>query len=270
MSGSWSHPAQITHGGSIPVSVGTALRTFYGIAASNGTAHVTYLRQHGTSASDVLVVTRPVGGSWSAPIQVSSQDSQNCSKFGLSIVATAGRLGLPYARGHTGYCGSSTGIFENTPFVFAGPPDHLTAVGSLEGTKPDCFSTSLETEGDLFRFVTSCDQTTSLGRGQLYYKAEYLDAVGPVAKLFAPARSKAPTIHLHWSAQDPQPGSGVAFYQLQVREDSGSWRTLLTSTHAKQVIYRRAQAGHRYTFRLRAQDRTANWGVWATGTTLSG
>ena len=39
-SGSWSDPVQVTHGANIVDSVGTALRTFDGIAASNGAVYL--------------------------------------------------------------------------------------------------------------------------------------------------------------------------------------------------------------------------------------
>ncbi len=266
-SGSWSDPAQITHGAAIPVSVGTALRTFYGIAASNGAAYVTYVRQSGTSTYDVQLMTHQLGASWSSPAHVSPPDSYGCPKFGVSVVANSGRVGVSYVRGHTGYCASSSGVSGNAPVVYTGAPGQMALVGSLAGATPDCFATSLANEGNLFRFVTTCDQPASVDQGQLYYKAEFLDTVGPVAHLVASARAKAPAIGLHWSARDPQPGSGVDYYQLQIRDGAGPWHTLQALTHAKQLIYRQARPGHRYTFRLRARDRTANWGAWVMSST---
>jgi hypothetical protein len=264
--GSWSDPVQITHGAKIPDSVGTSLQTFYGIAASSGAAHVTYVRQSGASY-DVLLMTHPLGGSWSSPVQVSPRDPHNCPKFGVSIVANAGRVGVSYVRAHTGYCGSLSGISGDVPFVYVGSPGHMVPVGALAGSNPDCFATSLANEGSLFRFIATCDHPASLSRGQLYYKAEFLDTVGPVARLFVPSSAKASAIGLRWSARDPQPGSGVAYYQLAVRVGPGPWHTVLKSTHTTQMTYRQARPGHRYTFRLRARDRTANWGAWVMGST---
>jgi hypothetical protein len=132
-SGAWSEPSQITHGANIRGSVGTALRTFYGVAASNGTAYVVYTRV-GTSASDVLLTTHTAGGSWSTPAQISPQDPHDCPKFGLSIVANAGRVGVSYAKGHTGFCKTLSGVSGNVPFVFTGSPGSMTSVGSLEGS----------------------------------------------------------------------------------------------------------------------------------------
>lgn len=265
-SGSWSDPAQITHSANIPDSVGTALRTFYGIAASNGIAYVTYLHHADTPADDVLLMTRPVGGSWSVAGQVSPADPADCPKFGLSIVANAGRVGISYVRAHTGYCHGSSGISGNVPFLFTGILGHLASVGSLESAGANCFATSLTNEGNLFRFVTTCDGAANIGKGRLSYKAEFLDSVGPVASLHAPAHA-ASSIRLHWSAKDPQPGSGVASYELQVRVDGSAWKTLLGSSPATKLTYKGAHHGHRYGFRLRAKDRVGNWGAWVSAVT---
>jgi hypothetical protein len=265
-SGSWSELAQITRGANVPDSLGTALRTFYGIAASNGTAYVTYLRHLDTPADVVLLVSRPAGGSWSAPTQVSPADPSQCPKFGLSIVANGGRVGVSYIRAHTGYCHASGGTDGDVPFLFTGAPGQMVSVGALEGTNPDCFATFLAHEGNLFRFVTTCDAAANLGNGQLSYKAEFLDTVGPMARLHAPAHATS-AIQLHWTAQDPQPGSGVASYDLQVRIDGGAWKTLLGSSAATKLTYRGTQRGHRYAFRLRAKDRVDNWGAWVSTST---
>ena len=266
VSGAWLAPTQITQSANIPGSVGTALRTFYGIAASNGIAYVAYVRHADTPTDDVLLTSHAAGGTWSAPSRVSPQDPQDCPKFGVSIVANQGRVGISYARGSLGYCHASGGKDGNVPFVFTGSPGHMSPVGSLEGTSPNCFATSLAKEGNLFRFVAACDQPSSLSRGQLYYKAEFLDVVGPVAQLHA-SRSVSTSILLRWTAHDPTPGSGVATFELQVRTGGGAWTTLLKSTTTRTLAYHAAQRGGRYTFRLRARDRAANWGAWVSAGT---
>lgn len=261
--GSWLAPAQITHGANIPGSVGTALRTFYGIAASNGTAYATFVRHANTPTDDVVLMSHPTGGSWSAPFQVSPQDPQDCPKFGLSIVANQGRLGLSYARGSLGYCHASGGTDGNVPYVFTGSPGQMSSVGSLEGKSPNCFATSVAKEGNLFRFVAACDQPGTLSKGQLYYKAEFLDVLGPIAQLRA-SRLTSSTILLRWAAHDPKPGSGVAGFALQERLGGGAWKSLLRSTSTRTLTYHAKQRGARYTFRLRSRDRTANWGAWVS------
>jgi hypothetical protein len=264
VSGSWSDPTQITHNANITDSIGTALRTFYGIAASNGTAYVAYVT--GSAANDVLLMTHAAGGSWSSPAQISPKDAYICPKFGVSIVANAGRVGISYARGHTGYCKTQNGISGDAPFLFIGAPGRMKPVGALAGANPDCFATSLAKEGNLFRFATTCDHPVALGTGQLYYKAELIDVVGPKARLFVPAHSSA-GIQLRWTGRDPQPGSGVAYYQLQVRVDGGPWKTVLAKTRARSFTYVHALRGHRYTFRVRAHDRAGNWGAWVSAGT---
>ena len=266
-SGSWSDPSQITQGANIPGSVGTSLRTFYGIAASNGTAYVTYARHADTSTDDVFLVSRAGGGSWSAPSRVSPTDPQDCPKFGLSIVANEGRVGVSYVRGSLGYCHTSGGTEGSVPFVFTGSPEHMAAVRSIEGKSPDCFATSLAKEGNLFRFVATCDQPASLSKGQLYYKAEFLDTVGPVARLHATGLASS-AIRLSWTAHDPTPGSGVATYELQ-QSGGGTWKTILKSTTTRSLTYHATHRGARYTFRVRSKDRAANWGAWVSASALA-
>jgi hypothetical protein len=262
-SGSWSTPTRITRATNVPDSVGTALRTFYGIAASNGTAYVAYVRHAETPTDDVLLMSHAAGGSWSASSRVSPADPQDCPKFGVSIVANQGRVGISYARGSLGYCHASGGKDGNVPFVVTGSPGHMFAVGSLEGKSPNCFATSLAKEGNLFRFVAACDHPTSLSKGQLYYKAELLDLVGPVAQLHA-SRAASTSILLRWTGHDPAPGSGVAAFELQSRTGGGAWKTLLKSTTSQTLAYHATQRSARFTFRLRARDRAANWGAWVS------
>jgi hypothetical protein len=268
-SGSWSKPIRITRGANIPDSVGTALRTFYGIAASNGTAYVTCVRHTNAPADDVLLMSHAASESWSALSRVSPADPQDCPKFGVSTVANAGRVGVSYSRGSLGYCHAAGGKDGNVPFVFTGSPGRMSAVGSLEGKSPNCFATSLAKEGNLFRFVAACDHPASLSKGQLYYKAESLDVVGPVARLHT-SRSASMSILLRWTARDPSPGSGVASFELQSRTQGGAWTTLLKSTTRRVFTYHATQRGGRYTFRLRARDRAANWGAWVVAGTSAG
>lgn len=265
-SGVWSQPIQITHGAGIPESVGTALRTFYGIAASNGTAYITYVHHVDTTTDDVLLTSHGTDGTWSTAARVSPADPQDCPKFGLSIVASAGRLGISYVRGSLGYCHGSGGTDGNVPFLFTGAQGQLTAVGSLETTNPNCFATFLAHEGNLFRFVTTCDAPANLGKGQLSYKAEFLDTVGPKAHLSAPGHAST-SIKLGWSATDPQPGSGVAAFELQERANGGTWKTLLSATTNRTLTYHAAHRSTRYSFRLRARDRVDNWGAWVSAST---
>jgi hypothetical protein len=263
LAGSWSVPTQITHGANIPESVGTALRTFYGIAASNGVAYVTYVHHVDTTTDDVMLTSRSTGGSWSTAARASPADSQDCPKFGLSIVANAGLLGISYVRGSSGYCHGTGGTNGNVPYLFTGAPGQLAAVGSLEAANPNCFATFLAHEGNLLRFVTTCDAPANLGKGQLSYKAEFLDTVGPKAHLSVSGHAST-TIHLAWSATDPQPGSGVAAFELQGRAKGEAWRTLLASTATRSLTYHAAVRTSRYAFRLRAKDHVDNWGAWAT------
>jgi hypothetical protein len=68
-------------------------------------------------------------------------------------------------------------------------------------------------------------------------------------------------IDVTWNASDPsagsgQAGSGVAWYDLDVRVDDGAWERLLSQTLL--TAYEYAGHGHRYTFRVTVTDNTGN------------
>lgn len=262
VSGSWSNPVQMTSGANVPDSVGTSLRTFYGVAASQGTAYVAFVRHAGTPADDVLLTSHASGGAWSTPARVSPSDSFDCPKFGVSIVASSGRVGISYVRGSSGYCHGSSGVSGSVPFLFTGAPGQMSPVRSLVGKASDCFATSLANEGNLFRFAASCDHPATIDKGQLYYKAEFLDTMGPISRLEARNHGSS-SIQLRWSARDPQPGSGVASYQLQARMAAGGWKSILRSTTKRTLTYHVVRRGT-YTFRVRARDHARNWGNWVS------
>jgi hypothetical protein len=67
-------------------------------------------------------------------------------------------------------------------------------------------------------------------------------------------------------AQDPTPGSGVAYAQVQVRVNGGAWQNVVAATQSHFVVYNGAQAGKTYTFRVRSRDKVNNWGAWVTAT----
>lgn len=148
----------------------------------------------------------------------------------------------------------------STPYLFVGTPAHLAAVKADVGKV--CGDTALSNDGDLLRLVTSCGGISANGDGNLFYQREFLDTIGPKAHLSARASGSA--VHLKWGAKDPTPGSGVAYYELQVRSGRARWHTVLARTHTTSLIYRHTHGAQRYTFRLRARDRVDNWGAWVS------
>lgn len=104
------------------------------------------------------------------------------------------------------------------------------------------------------------------GPHDLFYLPEFLDVVGPMMLSLTVLETSTGVTHgprLAWSAQDPTPGSGVAYYAVQVRDNNGPWQIVVPATRSVGLEYTRVQVGHRYTFRVRARDRVNNWGAWA-------
>ena len=58
-----------------------------------------------------------------------------------------------------------------------------------------------------------------------------------------------------WTAQDPTPGSAVAYSQAEVRVVGGASQVVVPATLSSFIVYTHAQAGHTYTFRVRSRDK---------------
>jgi hypothetical protein len=95
--------------------------------------------------------------------------------------------------------------------------------------------------------------------GNLYYKKEFLDVVGPKSRLTV--SRGAGRVLLQWTARDPTPGSGVAYAQIEVRSGTSRWAVVANATRSHSLTYT-VQRGRSYAFRLRARDRVNNWGPW--------
>ncbi len=61
-----------------------------------------------------------------------------------------------------------------------------------------------------------------------------------------------------WSGLDPQPGSGIARFEVQYQVNGGGWQTFVTDTTATSATFTNAQVGMRYGFRVRALDWVGN------------
>ncbi len=259
--GAWSTPLRLTH-----KRDDDKYHFGYSIAASNGTAYVAYtqaLRPSHIGYHEVYLAVHPHGGAWSAG-RVTT-DAQNCDKHDVSLVARAGRLGLAYILDGTN-CGGNGAIY-NVPHVLTGTPGRWSEGALKLAAQTTCGSTALSSDGDIFRLVYGCHKGVE-GNDALYYKPEFLDVVGPTSKIAVPATATAPKVTVRWSAQDPTPGSGIAYFEVQVRQDGGPWQAVVAATASTSLVYTHAAGGHSYTFRVHARDKVDNWGPWAVSSAV--
>jgi hypothetical protein len=88
----------------------------------------------------------------------------------------------------------------------------------------------------------------------------------PVAKNGRLRRSGA-TLLFSWSGSDPRlqtHTSGIRSYDVQMRRDSGSWRTKRNDTTATSLKLPDRARGHWYGFRVQAKDRRGNLSRWTS------
>jgi hypothetical protein len=77
-----------------------------------------------------------------------------------------------------------------------------------------------------------------------------------------------------WSGLDPQPGSGIARYNVEVQMNGGAWQPFVTDSTATSAVFNGAVVGATYGFRVRALDFVVNVEPWSpqaeAQTTISG
>ena len=258
--GAWTTPVRIVRDiGGIPGAAAQAL------AASKGVVYVAYEGVDGTyphNYNNIFLTSHAPGGGWSVPLNVTRDADGTCHKFGPALVARAGRIGLAYIAGYS----SRADCAYDTLRVETGTPGNLTPARTTLAADAECAHPALATDGDIFRLVADCGYAPGKTNTFLYNQEEFLDVVGPtMTSLRVPATTTAPSVHLSWSAQDPTPGSGVAYYEAQVKEDGGAWQDVVPGgTRSKSLDYTKVRAGHTYTFQVRARDRVNNWGGWVS------
>ncbi|MCP4544393.1 MAG: hypothetical protein GY832_45355 [Chloroflexi bacterium] len=87
-----------------------------------------------------------------------------------------------------------------------------------------------------------------------------LDTLLPTSVVAAlPSVACQGLITLTWSGEDT--GSGIAVYDVEIRQDAESWGHLLQQTTLSQTVVS-LQAGHIYCIRSRATDRAGNTEAW--------
>ena len=97
-----------------------------------------------------------------------------------------------------------------------------------------------------------------------------IDRQAPSVLLGALHRYQAqPGFMVSWQGADPAPGSGLAAFDIQVRDGyQGDWRAWLTGTTATSATYT-GQRGHTYFFRAAARDVAGNRQPFTAGDTYA-
>lgn len=90
------------------------------------------------------------------------------------------------------------------------------------------------------------------------------DHTRPVAHHGTLSRSGT-TIWFHWSGHDRRlqvRTAGLASFDVQMRRDNGTWRTIRNDTTRTSLTLRHRAHGHWFWFRVRSQDRRGNLSRW--------
>jgi hypothetical protein len=93
--------------------------------------------------------------------------------------------------------------------------------------------------------------------------ATLLDTVDPIATVDAPTSTGRLYWEVQWPAVDPSPGSGIDFYDVSYRVDTGAWDFWLQGTDSISATFGPylpvpVHGGHSYGFQVRAYDRAGN------------
>jgi hypothetical protein len=261
----WSKPAltPMTH---LVTGAGNFYNGDYRVAATGGATYVAYPLSTkpgaGFSNVDVYLAMHRPGQGWA--VQRVTHDPLDCQKFDVALAARPDRVALAYRFGV--WCAKPGGPHEEYIHVLTGLPGHFQEVVPFKPPIPSgCLRPVLATDGNVFRVLQVCHNVGAKG-GNLFYTPEFDDVVGPTTHITGISAAGSGAIRVAWSAQDPTPGSGVAYAQVEVRVDGGAWQTVVAATQASFIVYTHAQPGKTYTFRVRARDKVNNWGAWVTAT----
>jgi hypothetical protein len=103
--------------------------------------------------------------------------------------------------------------------------------------------------------IRAVNQASLLAEGTVHFGPLKVDTMPPVTRLDAPPCAVLATT-VSWAGTDT--GSGIASYDVEVRDgSSGSWTTWKSGTVETSAVYT-GSAGHTYYFRVRARDVAGN------------
>lgn len=122
---------------------------------------------------------------------------------------------------------------------------------------------TVDTDGVHIVRVTSLDRAGNLEPVQTYQVS--LDQVEPVARLaFLSRYQPRPGFVVTWSGYDPVPGSGLAGFDVQVRDGyTGEWQTWQSDVRSTEAAFE-GMRGHTYFFRISARDVAGNRQAFTT------
>ncbi|MCX6030937.1 MAG: hypothetical protein NT169_16775 [Chloroflexi bacterium] len=96
-----------------------------------------------------------------------------------------------------------------------------------------------------------------------------VDATPPTAAMTGlPSVQYTPTFTLAWSGSDGSGGSGIAVFDIEVKESAGDWTGWLTRVTSTTATFS-GQDGQAYRFRARAIDSASNVGAWSQEVTTT-
>lgn len=130
------------------------------------------------------------------------------------------------------------------------PGETATAQWTVRAAEPGAYKLPVTAAatgwGESFRSDSSIELTVD-------------DTVAPMASVGAlPKYTGSEAFDLKWSGSDGR-GAGIRNYDLQYRDDDGSWNDLLTDTDLTSAGFT-GQDGHTYGFRIRATDQLDHTG----------
>lgn len=122
---------------------------------------------------------------------------------------------------------------------------------------------TVDTDGIHTVRVASLDIAGNLEPVQVYQVR--VDQIEPVARFAGLGRYQTrPSFTVAWSGYDPVSGSGLAGFDVQVRDGySGDWQTWLSNTRFTEATFE-GQRGHTYFFRISARDVAGNRQAFTT------
>jgi hypothetical protein len=162
---------------------------------------------------------------------------------------------------------NSAGWFRSPVLVTIDTDDGLSGVASTIwqlDDQPPATSTSFTISQNGIRnlLVRSVDRAGN--RSEEIHQL-LIDTQTPQAQLFPlPTYYRYPQIPVQWAGSDDEPSSGLAGFDVQVRQGAeGAWQPWLTNVSATSGVYE-GQRGQLYGFRARAIDNAGNVSPWAT------